>query len=104
MQLAIDAPGGLVAGKVIQRVADDIQWFFAERSAAKFRDEGFLSTGKVIGTPAHRKRVHWLLDNSPDLPDRNPWLVRVMVAVAIVSLLFAGAGAWLNLGGPASPH
>lgn len=94
--------GGLVAGKVIQRVADDIQWFFAERSAAKLRAEGFLSTGRVIGTPAHRLRVHWLLDNSPDLPPRSPWLVRILVAVAVISVLFAGAGAWLNLAGPAA--
>lgn len=94
--------GGLVAGKVIQRIADDIQWFFAERSAGKLRAEGFLSTGRVIGTPAHRLRVHWLLDNSPDLEARSPWLVRALVAVAVVSVLFAGAGAWLNLAGPAA--
>ncbi len=94
--------GGLVATKVIQRVADDIQWFWAQRSAAKLRAEGFLSTGRVIGTPAHRLRVHWLLDNSPELPVRSPWLVRIMVAVAFLSLLFAGAGAWLNLVGPAA--
>jgi hypothetical protein len=94
--------GGLVATKVIQRVADDIQWFWAQRSAAKLRAEGFLSTGRVIGTPAHRLRVHWLLDNSPELPVRSPWLVRIMVAIAFLSLLFAGAGAWLNLVGPAA--
>jgi hypothetical protein len=94
--------GGLVATRVIQRVADDIQWFWAERSAAKLRAQGFLSTGRVIGTPAHRLRVHWLLDNSPELPVRSPWLVRIMVAIAFLSLLFAGAGAWLNLAGPAA--
>lgn len=94
--------GGLVATRVIQRVADDIQWFWAERSAAKLRAEGLLSTGRVLGTPAHRLRVHWLMDNSPDLPVRSPWLVRIMVAVAFLSLLAAGAGAWLNLVGPAA--
>lgn len=94
--------GGLVATRVIQRVADDIQWFWAQRSAAKLRAQGFLSTGRVIGTPAHRLRVHWLLDNSPELPVRSPWLVRIMVAIAFLSLLFAGAGAWLNLVGPAA--
>ena len=94
--------GGLVATRVIQRVADDIQWFWAERSAGKLRAEGFLSTGRVIGTPAHRLRVHWLLDNSPVLPVRNPWLVRIMVAVAGLSMLAAGVGAWLNLVGPAA--
>jgi len=94
--------GGLVATRVIQRVADDVQWFWAERSAGKLRAEGFLSTGRVIGTPAHRLRVHWLLDNSPVLPVRNPWLVRIMVAVAGLSMLAAGAGAWLNLVGPAA--
>lgn len=94
--------GGLVATRVIQRVADDIQWFWAERSAAKLRAEGFLSTGRVIGTPAHRKRVHWLLDNNPDLPVRSPWLVRIMTTVGALSMLAAGAGAWLNLVGPAA--
>lgn len=94
--------GGLVAGKIVQRVADDVQWFFAERSAARLREEGFLSTGKVLGTPAHRLRVHWLLGHSPGLPARNPWLVRIMVAIAVISVLFAGAGAWLNLAGPAA--
>lgn len=94
--------GGLVATRIIQRVADDIQWFFGERSAAKLRRRKALSTGKVIGTPAHRKRVHWLLDNQPELPERSPWLVRILVATAGISLLFSGAGAWLNLSGPAA--
>lgn len=98
--------GGLVATRIIQRVADDIQWFFAERSAAKVRGEAGLtfSTGRVIGTPAHRKRVHWLLDHVVTLPERNPWLVRILLVVAFFALAFAGAGAWLNLAGPAAPH
>jgi hypothetical protein len=94
--------GGLVATKVIQRVADDIQWFWAERGAAKLRAEGFLSTGRVLGTPAHRLRVHWLLDHKPELPVRSPWLVRILLFIAFVSILFSGAGAWLNLVGPAA--
>lgn len=90
----------------MQRVADDIQWFFAERSAAKFRGEAGLglSTGHILGTPAHRKRVHWLLDHETVLPKRNPWLVRGLLVVAFFALVFAGAGAWLNLAGPAAPH
>lgn len=100
--VAMGILGGIVAGKLIQRVADDIQWFFAGRSAGKLRSGGLLSTGRVIGTPSHRLRVHWLLDNQPELPARNPWLVRILVAVAFISLAFAGAGAWLNLVGPAA--
>lgn len=95
--------GGLVAGRVIQRVADDVQWFFAGRSAGKaahWRDGPLRHA--VTGTPSHRLRVHWLLDNDPGLPERSPWLVRLLLAVAVVSLLFSGAGAWLNLAGPAA--
>lgn len=97
--------GGFAATLVIQRVADDIQWFFAERSAAKIRSESSLSlTGKkVIGTPAHRKRVRWLLEHNPDLPLRSPWLVRGLLAAGAGGLLASGAGAWLNLVGPAKP-
>jgi hypothetical protein len=98
--------GGLVATKVMQRIADDIQWFFAERSAAKIQAESKLSlTGsRVIGTPAHRARVHWLLEHETDLPPRSPWLVRILLVVGFLSLAAAGAGAWLNLVGPAAPH
>lgn len=98
--------GGLVAKRIIQRVADDIQWFFAERSAAKVRGEAglTLSTGHVIGTPAHRKRVRWLLDNAPELPARSPWLVRILLVIGFFAIAFAAAGAWLNLVGPAAPH
>lgn len=99
--------GGLVATRVIQRVADDIQWFFASRSASKVQDSpGFWIAGgrerRVVGTPSHRLRVHWLLDHQPDLPARNPWLARILLTVAFFSLAFAGAGAWLNLVGPAA--
>lgn len=97
--------GGIAAKKVIQRVADDIQWFWAERSAGKIRAEHLsLSGGRVIGTPAHRARVHWLLDHRPDLPARSPWLVRILLIIGFLAMAFAGAGAWLNLVGPAAPH
>ncbi len=104
--VAMGIAGGLVATKIMQRVADDIQWFFAERSAAKVRGEAGLglSTGHVIGTPAHRKRVKWLLANMPVLTPRSPWLVRGLLIVAFFAILFAGAGAWLNLAGPAARH
>lgn len=96
--------GGIAARFFIKRVADDVQWFFAERSAAKIRSASALSLsqGRVIGTPVHRLRVHWLLDNRPDLPDRNPWLVRGLLAVGVLFLLQSAAGAWLNLVGPAA--
>jgi hypothetical protein len=101
--------GGLVAKKFIQRVADDIQWFFAERSAAKIRSSTGLNAlrgGRVYGTPAHRARVHWLLDHVTlsELPERSRWLVWVLLVAGFFTLAFAGAGAWLNLAGPAAPH
>jgi hypothetical protein len=98
--------GGLAAKFFIQRIADDIQWFFAERSAAKLQSESILtlSQGHVIGTPAHRLRVRWLMKNRPALTKRNPWLIRVLLIVAFFTLAFAGGGAWLNLVGPAAPH
>jgi hypothetical protein len=98
--------GGLAAKPFLRRVADDVQWFFAERSAAKVRsDEGLdaLRT-HVIGTPAHRKRVHWLLDHQTALPERNPWLVRGMLALAFITLAYSAAGAWLTIWGPAAVH
>jgi hypothetical protein len=105
--IAMGIAGGLVAKMFLRRPADDAQWFFAERSAAKIRDNtllGKLRGSRIIGTPAHRKRVQWLLDNQPDLPERSPWLVRGLLAVAVVVLLAAGAGAWLTLAGPAAVH
>jgi len=104
--MAMGIAGGLVASRIMQRVADDVQWFFAERSAAKIRDESRLAfaQGRVIGTPAHRARVRWLLVNEPELPARNAWLVRALLVVALFAIIFAGAGAWLNLAGPAAPH
>lgn len=99
--------GGLAASFVIQRVADDVQWFVAERSAAKVRSTTGLDAlrgSRVIGSPSHRRRVHWLLDNQPDLPERSAWITRGLVALGVITLLFAGAGAWLNLVGPAAPH
>jgi hypothetical protein len=105
--VAMGILGGLAASFIIQRVADDVQWFVAERSAAKVRSTAGLNAlrgERVIGSPSHRRRVHWLLDNQPDLPERNPWLTRGLLVIGLVTLLFAGAGAWLNLAGPAAPH
>lgn len=100
--------GGIAAKRVIQRVADDIQWFVAERSAAKVSDSSGLNKlrgTRVIGTPAHRLRVHWLLDHPEiTLPPRNPWLVRILLGVGFLSLAASIAGAWLNIWGPAAPH
>lgn len=101
--------GGIAAKKIIQRVADDIQWFFAQRSAAKIRSSSGLSAlrgERVYGTPAHRARVHWLLDHVTlsELPSRNPWIVRGLLVLGFLTTAAAGAGAWLNLAGPAAPH
>jgi hypothetical protein len=106
--VAMGILGGIAAKRVIQRVADDIQWFVAERSAAKIRDNTGLNKlrgSRNIGTPAHRLRVQWLLDH-PEvvLPARNPWLTRGLTAIGVLTILAAGAGAWLNLAGPAAPH
>lgn len=104
--VAMGILGGLAATQVIQRVADDIQWFFAERSAGKIRADSrvTLSGDRVIGTPAHRRRVHWMMASSAILPARNPWLVRGLLIVAFLALIASGAGAWLNLVGPAAVH
>jgi len=107
--VAMGIAGGLAATKVVQRIADDIQWFFAERSAAKVRSTQGLNAlrgDKVIGTPAHRFRTHWLLDHVTlaGLPSRNPWLVRGLLVIGFLVMAAAGAGAWLNLAGPARPH
>jgi hypothetical protein len=99
--------GGLAAKLAIHRVADDIGWFFAGRSAGHVRSTTGLDAlrgDKVFGTPSHRLRVHWLLDHVTDLPERSPWLTRGLLFVAFLTLLAAGAGAWLNLVGPAAPH
>jgi hypothetical protein len=106
--VAMGILGGIAAKRVIQRVADDIQWFVAERSAAKIRDDTGLNKlrgTRVIGTPAHRLRVHWLLDHPEiTLPPRNPWLVRILLGAGFFAGAFAIAGAWLNIWGPAAPH
>lgn len=105
--IAMGIAGGLAAKPVVRRVADDIQWFFAERSAAKIRDDSGLNRLRthVIGTPAHRVRVHWLLDH-PEVvtPARSPWVIRVLLVVAFFAVLAAGFGAWLTLAGPAAVH
>ena len=105
--LVMGIAGGLAAKFFIKRVADDIQWFFSERSAAKVRsNEGLnaLRGDRVIGTPAHRLRTHWLLDHELTLPARNPWLVRGLLVAGFLTMAAAGAGAWLNLAGPAAAH
>jgi hypothetical protein len=96
--------GGIAARPFIKRVADDVQWFFAERSAGHVRSESGLRGSRVIGTPIHRARVHWLLERKAQLAARNPWLVRGLLAVAVIGLMFAGAGAWVTLAGPAAVH
>lgn len=99
--------GGLAAKPFIRRVADDIQWFFAERSAGKVlsgRGLDKLRGSRVYGTPAHRRRVHWLLERRPDLPERSPWLVRALLVGGFFVAAFAAAGAWLTLVGPAAVH
>lgn len=104
--VAMGIAGGLAAKPHIRRVADDVQWFIAERSASKIADTSGLNKLRthVIGTPAHRRRVHWLLDHDVKLPKRNPWLVRGLIATGFIVMTFAAAGAWLTLWGPAAPH
>ena len=98
--------GGIAAKRPVKRVADDIQWFLAERSAAKIRSSEGLNrlNNRVWGVPSHRVRVHWLLENQPGLPPRNPWIVRGLLAVMVIGLVFSGVGAWLTLAGPAAVH
>jgi len=90
----------------VRRVADDVQWFVGQRSASKIRSDRGLNklVTRVWGTPSHRLRVHWLLDNSPDLPERSPWIVRGLVALGGAGLVLSGLGAWLTLAGPAAVH
>jgi hypothetical protein len=114
--------GGIVAKRFIARIADDVQWFVAERSAAKIRakqqgdrtglagslDTAFsgtvLRSDRIIGTPAHRARVQWILASRPELPDRNLWVTRALTAAAVAVLPLAAFGAWLTLVGPAAVH
>lgn len=98
--------GGIAARPFVKRIADDVQWFVAERSAGRIRSESPVSlTGHhVWGTPVHRARVHWLLDRRPELPARNPWLVRALLITGFLFLVAAGVGAWLTIAGPAAPH
>lgn len=99
--------GGIVAKPFVSRVADDIQWFFAERSAAKVRSTSALDVlrgSRVIGTPAHRARVRWILANRSEDVARNPWLVRGLLVAAFLLTAFAIAGAWLTIWGPAAVH
>lgn len=114
--------GGLVAKPIIKRVADDVQWFFAQRSAglviakregdrggfAGALDTAFSGTAlrsdRVIGTPAHRARVRWILKNRPDTPARSPLLTRILMVLGFAVLPVAAFGAWLTIWGPAAVH
>lgn len=99
--------GGIAAKRAVKRPADDVQWFIAERSAGHIHSTSGLDRlrgTRIIGTPIHRTRVRWLLKNKPDLPERSPWLVRILLAAGGIALAFAAAGAWLTLFGPAAVH
>lgn len=89
-----------------RKSADAAQWFYAERSAAAIRSDtslGKLRGSRVIGTPSHRIRVHWLLDHSAALVPHSVWAVRILTFALAVGVLLAGFGAWLTLAGPAMP-
>lgn len=119
--VAMGIAGGLVAKPIIKRVADDVQWFFAQVSSAKViaKREGrsglagtldsalggtVARTDRVVGTPAHRARVHWILKNRPDEPARSPWLTRILMIGAALVLPLAAFGAWVTIWGPAAVH
>lgn len=120
--VAMGITGGIVAKFFIKRVADDVQWFVAEQSAAKIRlqrkgdrsglagafDGAFagtaLRTDRIIGTPAHRARVQWILGNRPESPVRAAWLTRVLAFGAASVLPLAALGCWLTIWGPAAVH
>lgn len=99
--------GGIAARPFLKRVADDVQWFFAQRSAGAVLSTqglGALRGERVVGTPIHRVRVHWLIDRHPALPARSPWVTRVLLAGAVLVVLASGFGAWLTIAGPAAVH
>jgi hypothetical protein len=98
--------GSLFFAKYASRKpAQEAQWFYAERSAAKIASEtglGKLRGTRVIGTPSHRVRVHWLIDNAISCVERSSWSVRLLVGAAFVILISAGGGAFITLAGPGS--
>ena len=89
-----------------RRSADQAQWFYAERSAAALRSDQGLNRlrTRVIGTPSHRVRVHWLLDHQTRVTAHSAWSVRILTAALAVGIILAGFGAWLTIAGPAAPH
>jgi hypothetical protein len=102
--IAMGLAGSLVFAKYASRKpAQEAQWFYAERSAAKISSEstlGKLRGTRVIGTPSHRVRVHWLIDNAITCVERGSWSVRLLVGAAFVILISAGGGAFITLAGP----
>jgi hypothetical protein len=84
--------------------ADSAQWFFAERSAAKLKDDTGLNRlrTRVWGTPQHRVRVHYLLDTGAEVVEHSVWAVRVLLFGAAFTIISSGIGAWLTLAGPAA--
>lgn len=88
--------------------ADEVQWFFAERKAARLtaQDQGLIGSvaGKipVIGTPGYRLRVRALVAAGAPCRDRGTWMVVVAVGGLVILTVLAGYGAWLTLAGPAA--
>jgi hypothetical protein len=88
-----------------QKPAQEAQWFYAERSAAKITSEtglGALRGSRVVGTPSHRVRVHWLIGNAIKCVERSSWSVRLLVGGMFLVLISAGGGAYITLAGPAA--
>jgi hypothetical protein len=104
--IAMGLAGSLAFAKYAsRRPAQEAQWFFAERSAARIGSESGLSAlrgTRVIGTPSHRVRVHWLIDNAIECIERSPWAVRLLLFGAFFLLISAGGGAYIALAGPAA--
>ena len=86
-----------------KRPADAAGWFYAERSAAKITSEtglGKLRGNRVIGTPAHRLRVHYLIDNGIECIERSAWATRILLGAGFLIMVSAGIGAFITLAGP----
>ena len=86
--------------------ADEVQWYLAEREAARRASTGV--TGAVarrlplIGPPGFRLRVRWLMTSSGGQAPRGKAVERVLSVFAAGTFLLAGFGAWLTLAGPAA--
>jgi len=93
------------AKKASKKPGDAAQWFYAERSAAKINSTHKSLSGKrVIGTPTHRARVHYLLDNDIAAKDRGTWTVVLLSSFLLFVIISAGGGAYITLAGPAAGH